>query len=368
MWNPDWGGAHTAYAILTIPDSTRKIELAHSVTDSVFFHYSHYWGTRLTPSQQSLFQVALDHQRTALADLRAGNLDGYIINMQQALDNHKAVNPGPIDTIFLDDSEAGPNGWTHGGAQDEWELGIPTHGPARTHSGEKCWGVDLDNTYENNADCRLMSRPIELTDYACAYLSFWVWNSVEDAYSHVYDPLWLDITTDGAAFHPLCSKAGGVNDDPEIPDVGGWSLVTLDLTKYLDSTVQIRFRFESDASVVQPGPYIDDVCVYGRATSSGMEEKPGCEVQNAHLGISPNPFRRSTTIGYELTAPGCVTLEIRDIAGRTVRMLVNSHRNAGSHAVQWNGRDNAGRPVQKGVYFCRLDAGGHTSTSKMVMH
>ncbi|UCE17852.1 MAG: T9SS type A sorting domain-containing protein, partial [Gemmatimonadota bacterium] len=71
-----------------------------------------------------------------------------------------------------------------------------------------------------------------------------------------------DITLDGTTFYPLCGQMGGVNDDPEIPPVGGWSRVVLDLTQYAGNTVRIRFRFQSDNEHTQPGSYIDDVHVY----------------------------------------------------------------------------------------------------------
>jgi len=264
MWNPDWGQAHRAYDINMTSAPSNKIELAHSLTDSVFFFYSHYWGIKLTSTQKARFQDAFSKQETALTDLRNSDLDGYIKNMQGALDHYEQVNPKPITTFFFEDFEGGENGWSHGGNQDEWEWGKPTCGPEKAYSGKNCWGIDLDDTYENNADCWLMSPQINLTKKACSYLSFWVWNSVQDQYGIVHDPLWLDTTTDGTTFHPLCSEMGGVNDDPEIPDVGGWSRVVLDLTKYAGHTVQVRFRFRSNADTVWPGSYIDDIHVYGR--------------------------------------------------------------------------------------------------------
>jgi transglutaminase-like putative cysteine protease len=273
MWRPDWAGAHRAFDEGFINYSSDEIELAHSITNSVFFYYSRYWGIKLTPAQKVSFQYAHYKQKAALTDLQNSNLDGYMAKMQQALTSYQKVDPEPIMTIFSDDFESGTYGWSHGGYQDEWELGKPAYGPAIAHSGEHCWGLDLDNTYEDNAECWLMSPSINLSNKSCAYVSFWVWNSVQDRYGTIYDPLWLDIT-DGATFYPLCSKMGGINDDPEIPDVGGWSRVVLDLHKYLGNTVQIRFRFRSNSYTVWPGPYIDDVHVYGRALKKYVPRAP----------------------------------------------------------------------------------------------
>jgi hypothetical protein len=357
MWNPDWNVAHAAYQTLNVTDSTAKIEHAHALTDSVFNYYSRYFGINLTPVQQFLLETALDYQASALANMQASDLDGYINDMQQAKANYEDICPAPITTVFLDDFESGNNGWTHGGSQDEWELGMPVYGPAQAHSAENCWGMDLDNTYENNAFCWLMSPIIDLTGYTCAYLSFWAWNWVEDRRGYIDDPLWLDLTTDGTTFYPLCSMMGGVNDDPEIPDVGGWSRVVLDLTKYVDESVQIRFRFKSNSYDAQAGSYIDDFHVYGRFGTTGIAIHDGrAPDKMISLNNNPNPFSSFTSIDYALSNDSRVVLTVYSCTGRLVRTLVDEYKKSGMHSVLWNGYDNKGRNVSSGIYFLDMQA------------
>jgi hypothetical protein len=371
MYNPLWGGAHSAINWIAFSDSSEKIEQAYSLTDSVFYYYSRYWGIKLTPAQQTNVQSAYVHQQSAQSKLSLKNLDGYIEDMQQALQFYREVNPESLTTIFFDDFESGANGWTHGGTFDEWELGNPAYGPADVHSGDNCWGTDLDNTYENYADCWLKSPLIDLTDLACAYLSFWVWNWVEDQnQGFVYDPLWLDITTDGETFYPLCSHMGGVNDNPAIPDVGGWTMLALDLTKYLGETVQIRFRFESDAADVQPGSYIDDVHVYGRApsTTSVEVEQFAVAPQSFELFQNyPNPFNLGTAISYRLKEDSKVSLAIYNVKGQIVRTLLDETVKSGKHRVVWPGTDDDGLPVASGVYFYKIQAGNEIEVRKMLL-
>lgn len=371
MYSPDWGGAHSASSWIAFSDSSEKIEQAFSLTDSVFYYYSRYWGIKLTPAQQTNVQSAYDYQKSAQSKLALKDLDGYIEDMQQALQLYREVNPEALTTVFLDDFESEENGWTHGGTYDEWELGSPAYGPASVHSGDNCWGTDLDDTYENYADCWLKSPPIDLTDLACAYLSFWVWNWVEDQnQGYVYDPLWLDITTNGETFYPLCSHMGGVNDDPVIPDVGGWTMLALDLTKYAGQTVQIRFRFESDAGDVQPGSYIDDVHVYGRAVSETGIEVVRIATPPHTLELYqnyPNPFNSETTISYHLKEDLKVSLSIYNIKGQKVRTLVDDHIKAGGHHNVWQGQDDGGSPVASGVYFCKIRAGNEVEARKLLL-
>jgi hypothetical protein len=82
---------------------------------------------------------------------------------------------------------------------------------------------------------------------------------------------------------------------------------------------------------------------------------------------SPNPFNPTTAIRFSLSERQNVTLVVYDVNGRRVRALVSGVRNAGSHTVTWDGRDNAGSTVSSGVYFYRLDAGKFSDTKKMVL-
>ncbi len=48
-------------------------------------------------------------------------------------------------------------------------------------------------------------------------------------------------------------------------------------------------------------------------------------------------------------------------------MLESGPQAAGIRDVQWDGTDQAGRPVASGVYFYRLKAGSFVQTKKMVL-
>lgn len=81
----------------------------------------------------------------------------------------------------------------------------------------------------------------------------------------------------------------------------------------------------------------------------------------------PNPFNPATEISFAVPRAGHVTLKIFDLAGRTVRTLVDGRREAGSHAVMWRGEDDAGARAPSGTYFYRLEAGGEVFTRKMTL-
>ena len=82
----------------------------------------------------------------------------------------------------------------------------------------------------------------------------------------------------------------------------------------------------------------------------------------------PNPFSRTTTIRFDLPAPGPTRLRVFDVGGRLVRTLVDvTDHTAGSHDVLWHGVDEAGSLMDGGIYFCRLEASGITHTMKLVL-
>lgn len=77
----------------------------------------------------------------------------------------------------------------------------------------------------------------------------------------------------------------------------------------------------------------------------------------------PNPFFRTaeTEIHFSLAQESTVRLEIFDLLGAQVRLLVEKKFPAGKHQVAWNGHNNEGQSVEGGVYFYRLQI-GHTSS------
>jgi photosystem II stability/assembly factor-like uncharacterized protein len=76
----------------------------------------------------------------------------------------------------------------------------------------------------------------------------------------------------------------------------------------------------------------------------------------------PNPFNARTTIGYSLSEPSEVTIEIFDILGRRVAEIHEGEKPAGEHRLSWSAE---GQP--SGVYFYQIQAGDYTETRKMLL-
>ncbi|RMG92518.1 MAG: T9SS C-terminal target domain-containing protein [Chloroflexi bacterium] len=81
----------------------------------------------------------------------------------------------------------------------------------------------------------------------------------------------------------------------------------------------------------------------------------------------PNPFNPVTHLEFGLPHAEWVTLKVYDLLGREVKTLVSERLDAGNYTVQWDGRDDLGRPAASGIYLYRLQAGERVLTRKMML-
>lgn len=81
----------------------------------------------------------------------------------------------------------------------------------------------------------------------------------------------------------------------------------------------------------------------------------------------PNPFNPTTNISFALPNDEKVKLEVYNIKGQKVKVLVNDNLKAGDHNVVWNGKNTNNRKVASGVYFYRLTTSKKQLTHKMIM-
>ena len=103
-----------------------------------------------------------------------------------------------------------------------------------------------------------------------------------------------------------------------------------------------------------------------------MDPALGIDVDMPTTGFAlhpcaPNPFNPNTTIFYSIPRADQVDLAVYDLAGRHLRTLVSGYVNAGDHAIQWNGRDDAGNQVASGIYLYRLRTDDFVETRRMAL-
>jgi len=82
---------------------------------------------------------------------------------------------------------------------------------------------------------------------------------------------------------------------------------------------------------------------------------------------TPNPFNPETVIRYDLPTESDVVLEVFDLVGQRVRVLVADALSAGAHQVVWDGRNEAGESVSSGLYLYRLRVGRFAQVRSMML-
>jgi hypothetical protein len=88
-----------------------------------------------------------------------------------------------------------------------------------------------------------------------------------------------------------------------------------------------------------------------------------------HLNINnfPNPFNPTTIISFELPNDSNVRLEVFNVKGQKLKTLISELLPAGSHSIEWNGKDNSGKNVGSGVYFYKFQSDSTNQVRKMLM-
>lgn len=81
----------------------------------------------------------------------------------------------------------------------------------------------------------------------------------------------------------------------------------------------------------------------------------------------PNPFNPETSISYTIPEASHVTLEIYNISGERIATLINEQSDSGYHSVNWDSKDDLGRSVAGGIYFCKIQVGSYHKTIRMLL-
>jgi len=104
-----------------------------------------------------------------------------------------------------------------------------------------------------------------------------------------------------------------------------------------------------------------------RVVPTGIAEQSGTSELFAFCEVVPNPAGRRMVFRYSIPRAAQVDLRVFDESGSMVRSLRSGLERKGEHLVRWDGRDDAGRLVGRGVYYCRLVTDGHRAVRKLVI-
>jgi hypothetical protein len=258
------GSYPVSVTAVPIVGSISSVSLSYSLNDGVGFS-----TVPLSPAGGNLWTGSIPAQpapETVFYFFTATNDQAYSRRFPFATGDVFALNVGQRTTIFADDMESGPGGWTHVQlqTQDDWQHGAPNtsntneYDPTSAHSGTNVWGNDLapagfNGSYQNNVINELRSVTLNLSGKTGTRLRYRRWATIRpNDFGR--------IRVNGSDVFSTSASAGQGDTT--------WNLHDFPIGSIADNnpSVQLTWRLESNSSTSQTsvagGWTIDDVEVY----------------------------------------------------------------------------------------------------------
>lgn len=135
--------------------------------------------------------------------------------------------------------------------------------------------------------------------------------------------------------------------NPWISLVDGWNIAVLRARDEISDRGRLTYFYNVFSNVFSA------ICdVQGAPTIT--TDVPNNNDYRLFMSLSNNPVRSgSATVNFGLTKAERVKIQIFDVSGRLVRTLADRRFEAGNNHLTWDGADNVGHQVARGVYFVR---------------
>lgn len=214
-----------------------------------------------------------------------GTLNAWSLTVYEEPIAALAVAPYTLQTFLNADFEAGDNGFTHAGTQDEWERGLPAFAPLTTaFSGTNCWCTDLDNSYNASSNQVLTSAAIDLSAAIAPVRVRWAMAFHMESAS--FDTLDIRVQEVGnpANFVQLYQWLGATqnatvgNPTATLPQSLGWGQFFADISALAGLNVEFVVTVITDSTVQLAGVAIDDVIIEGAINTAPTYTAPAANV------------------------------------------------------------------------------------------
>jgi len=149
----------------------------------------------------------------------------------------------------------------------------------------------------------------------------------------------------------------GTIDDSIAPPLEPGTQYALSFTALAEDTTMIR-----DFVLKTHGVYISGWNPGSQLKEHGLLPG-GYDLRVDQLMSSSRPAK----ISYQVAKAGRVGIQVIDITGRQVTVLVDEYLEAGSYTLDWNGRDARGQKLASGVYFIRMVSDEFAKNVKLVI-
>ena len=187
-------------------------------------------------------------------------------NVNPVNTTQKTFTMNVVNGVWAEDFAGGlPAGWSIQGSV--WQVGaLGAGGPATCPTAPNCAATNLSGQYINSmawdAHC-LTTGDISLTGLSSATLSFLSWWQTETGFDGGRVQVKSNNTWGNPAGVTPAYNATFNSQSCWAYNDQLWKEHTVNLTPYVNQTIQLRFCFYSDGSVTYPGWYLDDLMILG---------------------------------------------------------------------------------------------------------
>jgi hypothetical protein len=151
----------------------------------------------------------------------------------------------------------------------------------------------------------------------------------------------------------------------EGPEAGAWTVEVIAVEIVQDGHVETT-SLDADFALVASPVAMPTVAVDPGRTGGDVRPDDADGLELAVRSGAAAALDGATRLAFRLARATPVTLRIHDVAGRTVRTLVDGMLPGGAHELAWDGLDQAGHTLPRGVYFARLRAGNEETAAKIL--
>lgn len=179
----------------------------------------------------------------------------------------------------------------------------------------------------------------------------------------IVDALWGSITN-GPGGPPNCSPHKLIMSlDTVACDYQGWNLINEEREKHGYGTISWPVHHIETATESAYNLGTTDINLTTISNPTSVEESEVIKPADGALKISPNPFRRKTTITVSLARTSSVHLDLIDSAGRVASAIYSGLLSKGSHRMDYS----LGKKLPSSTYFVRLFNEGETLIQKVTI-
>lgn len=287
----------------------------------------------------------------------------YDFDVAQAYDALEASSGWVVNQGGTDTATAGvwvrvdPNGTSIQPEDDK----TPTPGAMCWVTGNGVPGGLLHTADVDNGVTSLYSPTYDMTGASELIVKYWRFFSNDAGPNPGQDAWVVQVRNNAGPWVDVENTTSTIDRD--------WNVFQADLLALIPAPGTIQFRFIAQdliaESFVDAG--IDDFTILGQL---GPSDAPASQSTVARFALdtsAPNPMAGSTRIGFQVPVSTSVQIKIFDVSGREVNTLADGAFEAGTHSVDWDGRDAAGHTVTSGVYYYRMSTDGYVATRSLIV-